>query len=79
MRYVPYGNGAIFEMDAKPIPVSGMDVWVFEAKTPYDVYLTGINDQEVINLIESQIKRKRYPGLKVGSVEEANNNAGNWE
>ena len=64
---------------AQSIQVSGLDIWVFEAKTDYKTYLGGINDQEVINLIEAKVKNKRYPGLKVGSIEESNNNAGNWE
>ena len=61
--YVPFGNGAKFEM----------------AKTPYNVYLQGMDRQELINLNDVARKLDRYAGLKVGDVNEANNNAGNWE
>lgn len=79
IKVVPFSNGKEFELAAQSIQVSGLDIWVFEAKTDYKTYLGGINDQEVINLIEAKNKLKRYPGLKVGSIEESNNNAGNWE
>lgn len=36
-------------------------------------------EQEIINLDESRRVNGMYPGLKVGSLEEANNSAGNWE
>ena len=58
---------------------SGTPLYLFEARTPYTVYLSGINEQELINLIDKQDKLSRYCGLKVGDVEEPNNNAGNWE
>ena len=31
------------------------------------------------NLKDKRIKLEKYPGLQVGSIEEPNNNAGNWE
>jgi len=33
----------------------------------------------IINYKETREKITGYPGLKVGSLEEATNNAGNWE
>ena len=38
-----------------------------------------LNKQELINLTETIEKLEKYPGLKFGDIEEANNNAGNWE
>jgi hypothetical protein len=38
-----------------------------------------INKQETLNAIDLQKKLMKYPGLKVGSIEEPNNFAGNWE
>jgi hypothetical protein len=35
--------------------------------------------QLIINLIAEREDTERYPGLMVGSVENPNNNAGNWE
>ena len=80
LRYVPYSNGKQFEMGAKFLDTaSGVKVPVFEAKTPNDHFLAGLERQEVINLNDRAVKIEKYPGLKVGSLEEANNNAGNWE
>lgn len=52
---------------------------LMEVKAPYETYLLDINKQEMLNQKDLQIKLNKYPGLKVGSVEEPNNNAGNWE
>jgi hypothetical protein len=77
---VPFGNGAKFEMGAGFVTTaSNMKIQVFEAKVPYDVFLKGLDEQEVVNLNAVAYKLERYQGLKVGSLEEANNNAGNWE
>ena len=77
---VPFGKGATFEMAAGTVTTgSGITIQVFEAKTPYSVFLQGLNKQEIINLIALTEKLGKFPGLKVGSIEEANNNAGNWE
>ncbi len=80
MKYVPYGNGTQFELATScDTTKSGSAQWLFEARTPFETYLTGINDQEMKNLISAQKKLGRYCGLKVGDVEQPNNNAGNWE
>ncbi|MBQ3538845.1 MAG: hypothetical protein IJN24_01300 [Bacteroidaceae bacterium] len=80
LKYVPYSNGAQFELATScDTTKSGSAQWLFEARTPFETYLTGINDQEMKNLISAQKKLGRYCGLKVGDVEQPNNNAGNWE
>ena len=80
LPYVPYSGGVKFELAAGTVTTgSGVKVHVFECKTPNDVFLKGLDKQEIINLNDKAIKLERYPGLKVGSLEEANNNAGNWE
>ncbi len=80
LRYVPFGNGAQFEMYTKnDTTKSGAPIYLFEAKTPYEVYLRGLNRQEIVNLKDYAGKLGRYPGLQVGSIETPNNNAGNWE
>ena len=58
---------------------SGIKVPVFEAKAHNNTILCKLDRQEVINLNESKRTNDKYPGLKVGSLEETNNNAGNWE
>ncbi len=80
LRYVPYGNGAEFEMQARRDTMkSGAPLNLFQAQVAYDVYLSGLNKQELINLKDTQSKLGRYCGLRVGDIEQANNNAGNWE
>jgi hypothetical protein len=61
---------------------SGVKVPVFEARAHNNQILADLKDaykQEIINLNEQRRKNDRYPGLRVGSVEEPNNNSGNWE
>ncbi|MCD8262391.1 MAG: hypothetical protein LUD15_13705 [Bacteroides sp.] len=80
LKYVPFGNGKQFEIATRnDTTKSGAPIFLFEAKTPYRVYLDGLDKQEIENLIDYQTKLGRYPGLQVGSIEQPNNNAGNWE
>jgi len=80
LRYVPFTNGKLFELGAGVIQTgSKVVVRVFEAKVPYDILLAGLDRQLVINYKETREKITGYPGLKVGSLEEATNSAGNWE
>lgn len=80
LRYVPFTDKAEFELGTNVLSTaSGVDVEVFEAKVPYEVFLQGLEKQEIINLREVDVKLNRFPGLRVGSLTEANNNAGNWE
>lgn len=79
LRFVP-GTVATFQMDTASITnASGYTLQLFEASVEYPVYLGDLNKQEVANLIDLRVKQDKYPGLKVGSVKEANNYAGNWE
>ncbi len=80
IRYVPYTRGIEFEMGVGEIETaSKVTVKVFEVKVPYDILLAGLNPQLIINYKEEREKITGYPGLKVGSLTEATNNAGNWE
>jgi hypothetical protein len=58
---------------------SGIQVPIFEAKAHNNTILKGLDRQLVINLNDKARTNEKYPGLKVGSLTEANNNAGNWE
>ncbi len=85
LRYVPVVGGQ-FEMDAVVKRVSGVDVPLFEARVSYDRLLEGLERQFVVNInadIEEINKTltvaKKYSGVKVGSIDQPNNNAGNWE
>lgn len=80
LRYVPFGGGAEFEMAIKnDTAKSGAPFCLLEVKTPYEVYLNGLDRQEIANMKDLQTKLERYSGLMIGSLETANNNAGNWE
>ena len=80
MRYVPYTGGHQFEMGAgEVLTASKVKVKVFEAKVHNNILYKDLDRQLVINLNDDARKIERYPGLKVGSLDEANNNAGNWE
>lgn len=81
LPYVPYGNGAKFELAIRKdtIASTGQPLNLFQAQTSYDTYLHGINEQELINLKDLQTKLGKYCGLRVGDIENPNNNAGNWE
>jgi hypothetical protein len=69
-----------FELQAIPyMSISKVVIPLFEASVHNDVYLKGLDRQSVVNLNDEQENMNKYPGLKVGSVTQPNNNAGNWE
>jgi hypothetical protein len=78
LRYIPFTDDKPFKMEAGIIEKGGVDVNVFEVKVHYEIFLKGLNEQMVINLIASREQIEKYPGLKVGSMEEASTD-GNWE
>lgn len=86
LRYIPYSaqanNGEVkeFIMGAGEVEVGNVKVPVFEAKAPYKAFLLDLNEQLLINLIDEQKNvLYRYPGIKVGDLYQATNDAGNWE
>ncbi len=71
---------AYFDLGATTVKTgSGIEVPVFEAKAHNNIILRGLDRQYVINLNERRRMNEKYPGLKVGSLTETVNNAGNWE
>lgn len=82
-RFIPgTGNKAQFIMEAGIITTESKVVSpVVECRAPYKAFLdTVAYRQEVINLIdEEQNNFNRYPGVKFGSMDSGNNEAGNWE
>lgn len=90
LRYIPFTNHEDTVIMSTVIKtVSGVEVPLFEAKIPYGVrpapgqpfrgLLQGMDEQLIINLNAEREDTFRYPGLMVGSIDNANNNAGNWE
>lgn len=79
LRFIPYTNNEVFELAAKQLETgSKMIVPVFEVKVHNNVLLNGLDDQLRINLNSDRKRLEKYPGLKVGSLEEAST-SGNWE
>ena len=80
LRYVPFGNGKEFEMASRQDTTkSGAPLNLFQAQTPYETYIGDLDKQQIINLKDVQKKLGKYCGLRVGDIEQPNNNAGNWE
>lgn len=79
LRYIPFSEGDTVIMRSIIKKVSGVDVPLFEAQMPYWSLLKGMDRQQIVNRVAEREDTGRYPGLMVGSVENANNNAGNWE
>lgn len=79
LRYIPFSGGKPMVMQAVVARVSGVDVPLFEAAAPFDYLLKGLERQLIVNLNAERELMGRYPGLKVGSIDAPNNNAGNWE
>ena len=82
MRYVPNvpGEKIEFKMDTATLTSgSGYQIKVFVCEVPFASYLRDMDAQLTYNLIDKAQKQNKFPGLRVGSLEEINNNAGNWE
>ncbi len=80
LKYIPFGNGAEFIMDAGELTTeSKVVVPVFECKAPYKIWMADLSHQELVNLIDESKSLDKYPGMKVGSMDQATNDAGNWE
>ena len=82
LRYIPTTDKqAQFIMEAGSAVASNVTVPIVECRAPYKMFLDTMDYlQDIINLIgyeENSINR--YAGVKFGSMEAANNEAGNWE
>ena len=77
--YIPFSGGKKIECKAIVKQVSGVPVPLFEARIPYRELLKGLDNQLRINLDAERRDPNKYEGLLVGSIENPNNNAGNWE
>ncbi len=84
LPYLPEIEGKKFFMGADSLETtSGLAVPVFEARVHYNDLFEDLrkgNYEEEYRSDTVELNRlKKYIGLRVGSLEEANNNAGNWE
>lgn len=79
LRTIPYSDGDTVIMKSIIKTVSGVNVPLFEADIPFNSLLKGMDHQLLVNLNYERTDQGRYPGLQVGSIDNPNNNAGNWE
>ncbi len=84
MHLLPIAGDKSFTLAAKELPSeSGIPVPVYEAKVRYDDLLEDLrkgdyNEEYRSDTMEMN-RLKKYIGLKIGSLIEANDGAGNWE
>jgi hypothetical protein len=82
MKYIPFAaEGTQYILRAGMLTTeSKVVVPVFEAKAPYKTFLYDLDEQLLINLIgEAKTVYYKYPGIAVGAIDRATNDAGNWE
>ena len=79
LSFIPYSGGERIQMESVTRKVSGVEIPLFEAVMPYDLLLKGLERQLIVNLKAEKEDMGRYPGYKVGDINNPNNNAGNWE
>ena len=81
MVVIPYSGGKKFGIKVNNEYKNDIGIRVprFEVTAPYQSYLSDLDRQEMLNLIDKARQMDKYAGLRVGSVEAPNNNAGNWE
>ena len=88
IRYVPFPKNLElkpelvdieFEMGIANITAGNVVVNVFEVKVPNNVLLFDLDPQLLFNFNLDRELKTGYPGLRVGSLTETTNNAGNWE
>jgi len=77
LPYVPM-SGVKYKLESGKIERGGLKVHVFEASAHYKSILIGMDNQMIINLIKARKDIEKYPGLKVGSIQEPSTD-GNWE
>ena len=83
LRYVPFTERKVqYILQVGQLTTgSGVVVPVVECRIPYKAFLDTVEyRQEIINMIDNEVNNfNRYAGVKFGSMENANNEAGNWE
>ncbi|RPI40993.1 MAG: hypothetical protein EHM46_07020 [Bacteroidetes bacterium] len=79
LRYVPFTEGATFNMESsKIVTSSNLEVQVVEVSIHYDELLKGLDEQLIVNYKDERMKIVGFEGVKFGSLEEGTL-TGNWE
>jgi len=84
LRFVPTTNKKYEFSIAKGIIITGSKVTVpvFEVKVSNSIIFNDLKPEYITEIKEEngdRLRLNKYPGLKVGSLTEANNGTGNWE
>lgn len=84
LRYVPFTDGKYqFLMGATVLVTKGgVKIPVFEARVSNTIIFKNIENEfgeEIEKENGERLRLNKYPGMKVGSLSEPNNNVGNWE
>ena len=82
LRYLPFTDNKVeFILEASHVTAGNVKVPVVECRAPYKMYLDTVEyRQNIINLLDDRVNNfNAYAGLKFGSMEGSNNEAGNWE
>jgi len=75
----PFTRGIEFEIGTADVIAGNVSVNVFEVKVENNVLLHGLDPQLLVNFNADRLAKTGFAGLKVGSLTETTNNAGNWE
>ncbi len=83
IRYIPGSEGEReYLLEAGSVTTeSKVVIPIVECRAPYTFYLDTVKyRQEIVNLADDDVNNfNKYPGVKFGSMEGGNNEAGNWE
>ena len=82
IRFIPFAQqGTEYILQATMFATEPkLVVPLFSARAPYKAFMYDLDQQELVNLIdEANNVYHKYPGIEVGSIERATNDAGNWE
>ena len=83
LRYIPFAEGDTFQLQAfTSLTRSGTIMYVMECCAPDTSFLKGMGrngDRLIVNRAQLADDMGNYPGLKIGDLNNWNNNAGNWE
>lgn len=78
LNEIPFAKGEYFSILAGKINKAGVDVSVFEVSARFETYAKDLDKQMFMNKIKESENKSRFPGLKVGSMNEPTTD-GNWE
>ncbi|MCQ2335435.1 MAG: hypothetical protein MJZ89_06325 [Paludibacteraceae bacterium] len=79
--YIPYTDGLKYEAEVNDnyTTSQGIHIPLVEVRAHFNTFLGDQDAQELVNLVDAETQLGHYPGLRIGSIDEPNNLAGNWE